>query len=162
MPDDNETGMVKVVFPLPDADEWGIGSERVWAAPVGENLYEIRNSPWYVRDVNWGDVVHAVAANDGEWPTYVSIVRRSGHRTIQVYILEAACARRQEFLSEFSRLGASYENNSDRMYSLDCEPTVDLNAILQYLESLHNGSLIDFQTSSDVWKEYVQSRSASG
>ena len=68
--------LVKVILDVSD-DTFGIGGERVWASPLGNDLYEIRNSPWHTCDVNWGDVVRAVVANDKEWPKFVEVVRRS-------------------------------------------------------------------------------------
>jgi hypothetical protein len=51
MPPD-KSDLVKVHFDLAEPD-MGIGGESLWAAPVGMNLYELRNSPWHVRSVNW-------------------------------------------------------------------------------------------------------------
>ena len=65
--------------------------EKTEAAPLalGANLYELRNSPWHVRSVNWLDVVEAIPRNENEWPEFVRVHKRSGHRTIHVYILDA-------------------------------------------------------------------------
>ena len=56
---DPETGeeLEKILIELP-LDHWsGNGGERVWAKRLGNERYEIRNTPWYAYDTNWGDVV---------------------------------------------------------------------------------------------------------
>ena len=55
--------LAKVVIELPEPD-MGVTGERVWAVPLGSDLYEIRNSPWHSRQVNWGDIVKARAQSD--------------------------------------------------------------------------------------------------
>ena len=74
-------GLVKVILDVSD-ETFGISGERVWASPLGNDLYEVRNTPWHTCDVNWGDVVRAVAANKNEWPKFVEVIRRGGHRTL--------------------------------------------------------------------------------
>ena len=117
--------LVKVVIELPEPD-MGVSGERVWAAPVGSDLYEIRNSPWHSRQVNWGDIVKARAEADDQWPIFIEVVRRSGHRTMRVHLLEKGREKQQELLAKFSELGATYENADSRMYALDFEPGVDV------------------------------------
>jgi len=124
----------------------GVTGERVWAAPLGSDLYEIRNSPWHSREVNWGDVVEAKAKADDQWPMFVEIVRRGGHRTIHVYFLAAGQKRRREFLDRFNQLGASYENQNDKMYALDFEPGVNIEPALSCLEQLKAEGLLDYRT----------------
>src|ERR1700693_510675 len=103
----------------------GIGGESLWAAPVGMNLYEVRNSPWHVRSVNWLDVVEAIPRNENEWPEFVRVHKRGGHRTIHLYILEAGESRKQEILDNCNRLGSTYENMDGKMYAYDCAPGID-------------------------------------
>ncbi len=57
--------LVKVHFELPEPD-MGISGESLWAAPVGTNIYELRNSPSHVRIVNWLDVVEAIPQNENQ------------------------------------------------------------------------------------------------
>lgn len=139
-----EDDLVKVIFDLPEPD-MGVGGERLWAAPVGENLYELRNSPWHARSVNWLDVVEAVPANDQEWPKFVRVHRRSGHRTIHVYILDAGQSRKQQILDECNRLGSTYEEAFGRMYALDFAPGIEIDPTIQLLERLKAEDLADWR-----------------
>jgi uncharacterized protein DUF4265 len=93
----------------------GVLGERLWAAPVGENLYELQNSPWHARNVNWLDVVEAIPHNQDEWPKFVRVHSRSGHRTIHLYILASGESQKQQILEECNRLGATYETLSTQV-----------------------------------------------
>jgi hypothetical protein len=140
----DKSDMVKVHFELPEPD-MGIGGESLWAAPVGTNLYELRNSPWHVRNVNWLDVVEAVPQNESEWPEFVRVHKRSGHRTIHVHILDAGKSRTQEILDYCNRLGSTYEGMDDTMYALDFPPRIQVTPTIEYLESLKARDMADWR-----------------
>jgi hypothetical protein len=140
----DEDGLVKVVFELPEPD-MGVGGESLWAAPVGPNLYELRKSPWHARSVNWLDVVEAIPANEKEWPKFVRVHKRSGHRTVHLHILDAGRSRRQEILDNCNRLRCTYEGMDDRMYALDFAPEADIMPTIEYLESLEAENLADWR-----------------
>jgi uncharacterized protein DUF4265 len=141
---DSRGDQVKVVIELREPD-MGVTGERVWAAPLGSDLYEIRNSPWHSRKVNWGDIVKARPRSDGQWPIFIEVVRRSGHRTVHIYLLEKGREKQEEFLAKFKELGATYENADSKMYALDFEPGVDVQPTLAYLELLKTKGLLDYR-----------------
>jgi hypothetical protein len=137
--------LVKVILNVSD-DTFGISGERVWANPLGDDLYEVRNTPWHTCDVNWGDVVRAVAANDSEWPKFVEVVRRSGHRTLHVYFYDDADeAFRTSILGRFKDWKANYENANGRLYAIDVQPDGDMDGLCNYLDQL-GGSKLDYRT----------------
>jgi len=134
---------VKVVVELPDTGE-GIGAERMWAVALGNDVYELRNSPWFAHNVNWGDWVKATAPSEDKWPVFVSVVKRSGNRTIHIFFHEEGLAQKNAILQEINRLGASYENNDGKMYAVDCSPETDVAPIIEYLERLETDDSIHF------------------
>jgi hypothetical protein len=147
--EDAKTGqsedLVKVILSVSD-DTFGISGERVWASALGDDLYEIRNTPWHTCDVNCGDVVRAVAANDNEWPKFVEVVRRSGHRSLHVYFHDDADeAFRMGVLSRFKDWKATYENANSRLYAIDVQPDGDMDGLCTYLDQL-DGSKLDYRT----------------
>ena len=123
----------------------GVSGESLWAAPMGNHLYELQNSPWHVRTVNWLDVIEAVHKSADQWPEFVKVHRRSGHRTIHVYILEAGQEWREQILANCNRLGATYEGMDDRMYALDFAPEVNTEPCIAYLETLQKEDLADWR-----------------
>jgi Domain of unknown function (DUF4265) len=72
---------------LPDSQPYE--AETLWALPIGHDLYELRNSPWYAYDLNWGDVVQCIGAED-DLPLVITVSRRSGHQTLRVIFQSAA------------------------------------------------------------------------
>ncbi len=95
--------------------------------------------------MNWLDVVEAFPRNENEWPEFVRVHKRSGHRTIHVYILGAGGRRTQEVLDNCNRLGSTYEGMNDRMYALDFKPGVDVTPTIEYLESLKALDVADWR-----------------
>jgi hypothetical protein len=65
--DDERPGFVKVCFRLEqDEDGWPpAGSEGLWAAPLGGDVYRIDNTPWFARNVAADDVFLAEPDADG-------------------------------------------------------------------------------------------------
>jgi hypothetical protein len=141
---EDENEFVKVHFELAEPDS-GISGESLWAAPLGENLYELQNSPWHVRNVNWLDVVEAIQRNDNEWPEFVRVHKRGGHRTIHLYILKAGKHLRQEILDECNRLGSTFENRDHSVHALDFPPGSDVAPAIEYLESLKAREIADWR-----------------
>ena len=141
---DDESELVKVHFDLPEPD-MGISGESLWAAPVGANLCELRNSPWHARNVNWLDVVEAVPRNEDEWPEFVKVHKRSGHRTIHIVVRDAGMSRKQEILDNCTRLGSTYENMDDVVYALDFAPGIDTDPTIEYLEDLKIQGVADWR-----------------
>jgi Domain of unknown function (DUF4265) len=139
-----EEGLVKVHFELIEP-EMGVGGESLWAAPVGPHLYELRNSPWHVRTVNWLDIVEAVPKTEDQQLEFVRVDKRSGHRTIHVYILEDGQSRKDEILQRCNDLGCTWEGMDNRMFALDFPPDVDVAPAIEYLESLQEASAADWR-----------------
>jgi hypothetical protein len=96
--------------------------------------------------VNWGDVVRAVAANEKEWPKFVEVVRRSGHRTLHLFFYDTADeAFRTAVLNRFKDWKANYENADSNLYAIDVQPDGDLDGLCAYLDQL-DSSKLDYRT----------------
>jgi hypothetical protein len=126
----------------------GVSGEGLWAVEIGNDLYEIRNAPWHARNINWGDIVRAIPTGDGEHPQFVSVVKRSGHRTIHMFVLEEGQPRKEELLAELKHFGASYEHANGRTYALDFQPESRIQNAVKYLEEMRRSSLVDFRVSA--------------
>ncbi|MFB9681700.1 DUF4265 domain-containing protein [Streptosporangium vulgare] len=75
---------VRVVFELSPDDGWPpVGSERLWAIPLGPDRARLDNIPFFVRGVACGDVVRI--DTDAEGITWVTeVVEVSGNCTIRI------------------------------------------------------------------------------
>jgi hypothetical protein len=86
----------------------------MWAKPLGGDLYEIQDSPWHSREINFLDVIRAIAPSEDKNPVFVSVERRSGHRTIQIILLEDGTPHKDELLAELNKRGATYHGPPNR------------------------------------------------
>lgn len=74
--------LVKVHVDLSAGGE--TGGEAMWAKPLGGDLYELRNSPFYAYEYNFLDIVRAVPPGPDQKPSIEAVIERSGHRTIWI------------------------------------------------------------------------------
>jgi hypothetical protein len=130
---DGSAPTAKVLFRVEDTD----GScyvETLWAFDLGNDEYQIDNSPFYAYSVSWRDVVHAPFQEDEGFPTFQRVVTKSGHRTVRVVLesrLEADEAH--PLLEGLKTFGCTYEGAGRKYISVDVPPGVDLDAVRQYL-----------------------------
>ena len=130
-----EKQLTKVVF----RDDAG-KVETLWAFDLGENLYQLDNTPWYQYSVSWKDVIEAVPESGGELPLFRRVVEKSGYRTLRVALDEPAT---DVFLDEIKQLGCLFEGANRRYIAIDIPPGIDLRKIA------------DFLTENDIRWEYA-------
>jgi hypothetical protein len=123
------------------------GGEAMWATPLGNDLYELRNSPFYAYGLNYGDVVRAVPRAPDQKPSVLEIVRRSGHRTIWVTFTDEASAQaRSQRLAELNRWQAFHENANGTYFALDVEPDGSFNDVLGQLAAWREQGVLTYHT----------------
>jgi Domain of unknown function (DUF4265) len=146
---EDKEALEHVILDVSDST-FGTRGERVWALPLGADLYEIRNTPWHTCEVNWGDVVRAIAESEDHWPTMVEVVRRSGHRTLHIFFFkETTEIEKQGVLSRLTQWKASYENAQDRLYAVDVEPDGDFEGLCDLLGAPEMQKILDYRTRVD-------------
>lgn len=135
MTDSNPEGLVKIHLSFYD-DIFEVGGESVWAKPLGNDLYEIRNTPWSTCEVNWGDIVKAVAEANDKKPEFQEVVSASGHRTLHIFFFEQCpTEEKSRILAELKTWRASCENADGRLYAVNIEPGGDFESLCDYLDS---------------------------
>lgn len=126
-----------VVIPLHHEDGWPpVGTERLWAVPLGEDFCRIDNPPWFVPDLAVGDVVRAASPDPDSHPFFVELVQRSNHVTVRLVCfragpLEGDLARALEPFTELGVYGEGVPNYG--MLALDIEPSAPLDQIVSLL-----------------------------
>lgn len=77
--------LVIIHVPIVESSWHGRNSEELWAEPYEDkpNLFIIRNSPYYLRNISFLDVVFAEKRSDGEY-NFSNIVEHKGHSTYRV------------------------------------------------------------------------------
>jgi hypothetical protein len=127
----------------------GMGGESFWAKPHGNDHYELRNSPFEARNLNFLDVVRAVPDAPGEKPRILEVVRRSGHRTIWVTFPGSSNTHEPaNLLKELNRLHAFYEGASDYFFAVDVEPEGDYQAVCEQLSIWEQQGILEFESNT--------------
>ncbi len=145
MSEESEEGLVKVFIDLPN--HWAISGESIWAKPLENDEYEIRNTPFYAYGLNWGDIVKAVSLDPTLKPEVREVVRPSGNRTLRLYFKKNLDHRSQlQLLEEICKLGLSYERANEILIALDIPSESDYGAICDHLWALENDGVLEYET----------------
>jgi Domain of unknown function (DUF4265) len=124
----------------------GLEGESFWAEPLGEDCYRLRNTPWYVYDVNFLDVVRAVPKEPGDLPTIVEVVERSGHETFRVLFDPVVTNDEiKSILGTMSDAAVNYESAEGRFYALDVRPEADYQAVCELLRRLEEEGRLNYE-----------------
>ena len=142
---DDEDSLTKVHIDLPH--HWATGGESLWALPLGDDLYEIRNVPFHAYGLSWGDVVKAYSDDPDLKPEVREVVRTSGNRTLRVLFEEELNQERQdEILSSLQSLGLWWERATDKFVAIDVYPSSDYQAVCDKLWELEKKGLLSYET----------------
>ena len=123
---------VKIEFRVVDGDN--VNVETPWAKRLGDNLYELDNSPFYAYNVSWKDVIEALPAADGMLE-FKKIIRKSGHKTVRV-IFDPPVNKSEAsktILDGMVDMGCSFEGANPAYIAVDIPPEVDLLKVREYL-----------------------------
>jgi hypothetical protein len=128
-------------------NHWATGGESMWARPLGNDTYELRNTPFYAYGLNFLDVVEACAETPDRKPTVIRVTKRSGHRTLRVRLSDAVPVReRRALLDSLVTYGASFEGRDDSFFAIDIAPTGDYRAVCERLAALERAGVLDYET----------------
>lgn len=98
--------------------------ESMWAIPRDDG-YELDNIPFYAKGVALGDVVVAEPDADGVL-VYRRVLRRGGHSTYRVYLLDPSPDDPQSTVDYLRAKGLGVEYDLPRLLAIDIPPTVSL------------------------------------
>ena len=143
---EKEADLCKIVVEL--GYHWsGIGSEGIWARPMGGDLYEVDNIPFYAYGLNVGDVVRAVPQNPDMKPVVHGIERASGHRTLRVHFAESTAEpERVLMLRGLSQFQTSFEGQNAVYFAIDVTPAGGYESVIQQLQAWEDQGLLSFET----------------
>lgn len=123
--------LYKVAFDLPEeAASWAPGStERLWTGKTAVRMeVEVRNTPFYVKGIAFGDVVRVRPDHDRKELVFDDFVSESGHSTVRV-IIKAEDVRDtvEDLLNGF---GCSWEiDTTGLLWAIDVPPNVDYDSM---------------------------------
>jgi Domain of unknown function (DUF4265) len=142
---DTKDSCVRIAFSFGESSN--IQTEVLLARPIGEGLYLLENSPFYVYGISYQDVA-AASECDGQLKA-TGVVRRGGHSTYRVRLKETATTKQfQRAWSRLEHLGCTYEEslaNATPLFSIDVPPGVDVNLAYQELEAAEEDGIWEFE-----------------
>ena len=137
-------GLAKVVVSLAAADWHDHATESLWARPLGENRFRIKNVPFYAFGVSYDDVVEAPTI--GNQNVMRAVVQRGGHSTYRIFVSNTASLKRfSEFWLPLERLGCTFERATERLFGIDVPPEADIYKVYDLLQAGEDASVWDFQ-----------------
>ncbi len=124
----------KILFRVPN-DDGSAEVETLWAVALGNDQYQLDNSPFYAYSVSWKDIVYVPYSPEEQFPTFQRIVVKSGNRTVRV-ICNPPVENGNEsdvVLQGLISLGCSYEGANKSYISINIPKNVDLKVVRDYL-----------------------------
>lgn len=119
----------------------------MWALPLGGDLYEIRNTPFYAYGINWGDIVRADNNDPTLKPEVREVVAPSGNKTLRVFLnKELGQAEQDAVLSSLQYLDISWERANDHYVAIDVHPESDYQAVCDKLMELEQDGTLAYET----------------
>ena len=144
MPTEEES-LTKVHIDLPN--HWATDGESLWALPMGEDLYEIRNTPFHAYGLNWGDIVRAHSDDPGLKPEVREVVAPSGNKTLRVFFDRQLSREEQDaILSSLQPLDVSCERADGRYVAIDVHPEADYQAVCDRIMELEQEGTLSYET----------------
>lgn len=132
---DDAAPTAKVLFRVIGEDGDDVNVETLWAFDLGQDRYRLDNTPFYAYSVSAGDVVLAPMNSDEQRPTFVSVLQKSGNRTVRVVFDLAAESGNEtdKHLKALVAMGCDYEGTNRRYIAINIPPGVHLDAVRDYL-----------------------------
>lgn len=141
----SEEELIKIHIDLPN--HWATGGESMWAKPLGDNLYQIENVPFFAYGLNYLDIVRAESDSAERQPEIKELITPSGHRTFRVIFRKHIERQQQdEVLNSLKEFSISYERASANSISLDMQPSGDYQSVFDQLDELLKEDILGFET----------------
>ncbi len=110
--------------------------ETLWAVALGNNLFRLDNSPFYVYGVSWLDIIEAREIAEGFYE-FVRVVEKSGNRTVRIIFQQFTGNDEQgkQILSDITNLGCSYEGANSKFIVITIPSIVSFESVVNYLSN---------------------------
>jgi len=133
----NDPELCKIYFEL-EASAWhGSTSESVWARVLGDNTYEVKNTPFYVKGVSFHDCIEAYPRASGSELWFSKLLRSSGHSTYRILIRRSDDLVFKNLWQKLECLGCTYEGSgllNLPLWAIDVPPEANISLVYSILE----------------------------
>lgn len=128
-------------------NHWATGGESLWAKPLGDDLYEIHNIPFFEYGLNYLDVVKVDSSNQQLKPHVLEVIKPSGFSTLRICFFDGFDESNQEELFEELKQYRVEIERSDEIYvAVGIEPDGNYDAVYDRLTELEQNGVLDFET----------------
>lgn len=141
----NPDSLTKVYVELQDNQQ--AATESFWAETLGDNLYRLRNTPFYTYGLNFYDIVYARTLSEEHLPVILKVHTYSGHKTLRVIFTDNATpTERMVRLSGLNKFNAFYENADGTLFAIDIEPQGNYQAVCDALYKWEQEGVLSYET----------------
>ena len=130
----SERGLVQVVLTQEhDGEE---RTEVLWARPLGERRYQLRNIPFVRYGISLDDVFEALPLTDDPRPRLTKVVKKSGNRTLWILLAEPidAAANSLAIVAALRDAGCSLDGDGKRAFAVNVPPQCSLEQVGRFLD----------------------------
>lgn len=132
---DNDSKLTKVWAEVTGFWADVCSGESMWAEDLGNNLYRLRNNPFYLYGYSFGDIVEAIEPDPESKPVIQKVYCLGGHSNLRIIVLEAEPRNRfNELIAQLKDHKAGYENCKSKLYAVDVEPEGDYQKVMELLK----------------------------
>ena len=118
----------------------------MWAEPLGNNVYQIENVPFFSYGLNFKDTVEAFPDSDGILEIS-RVIDRSGNKTIRAIFRDhIAKGQQEEYIENIMKLDCSLERWNEFMLAINIRSTGNFREVFDHLDLLSENSVLDFET----------------
>lgn len=138
--------LVKVAIDLDESDWHDVGTESMWAEPLGKDKYHLDNSPFYAYGLSWHDVVIAKPVQSRL--VFQGIAERGGHSTYRIILNKGVTLRSRKFKqwwNALQELGCTYEEMDGHLLTVDVPPQANIYKVYETLEQGVEAGVWDFE-----------------
>jgi hypothetical protein len=136
-------GLVKIKISLPEDDDSGGQAEWVWALPLTDDIFKLKNIPVFAYNLSFDDEVHA-SSQDGV-PVYDGVVKHMGHSTYRIYAKNTRTDPQiLNLLSTLKGQGCEFENATNKIVAVDVWPAADIHVVYRTLQAAEDSGILEF------------------
>jgi hypothetical protein len=134
---------IKIFFELNQENDWPpYAVESMWGVHLDKDLYQLDNTPFYIRGVSYKDIVIAIKDTEGILQ-FQKISKESGHSTIRVYLFNEL--DEELFIKQVNNLNCSIEKFDSHFFAIDIPPEIKLKCILDFLKNKEKENILEYE-----------------
>lgn len=139
----NHPGYVRVTLFLDPSEGLGLCSESLWAEPLENGRYRIRNSPFFAYGISVDDIV--LARPDNGLLAVSRVIFRGNHSTYRLRLLgySISSPEFERYWLPLQQLGCTFEEGP--VLAVDVPAQTDIDAVYEFLQKGEADKIWEFE-----------------